>query len=194
MAAVVIADASPLIALARINGVPWLAALFGGVLVPEVVLAEVLTGRFPDSEAPIAAAIQTGWLQLATTVPPQPALPDLDEGEAASIRLALARGPQALLLIDERRRPGGGPGAGPEAGRHCRCDRPGPTARPDPLGQEPVCRAARQRRPHRTGGDSGRAAAVWRMRRLGYTPAWILDSRITDLVFMVRHEIGRAHV
>lgn len=25
------------------------------------------------------------------------------------------------------------------------------------------------------------------MRRLGYTPAWILDSRITDLVFMVRH-------
>jgi predicted nucleic acid-binding protein len=32
----------------------------------------------------------------------EPALPDLDEGEAASIRLALISGPQTLLLIDER--------------------------------------------------------------------------------------------
>jgi len=32
----------------------------------------------------------------------EPALPDLDEGEAASIRLALVSGPQTLLLIDER--------------------------------------------------------------------------------------------
>ncbi len=32
----------------------------------------------------------------------EPALPDLDEGEAASIRLALVHGPQTLLLIDER--------------------------------------------------------------------------------------------
>jgi len=29
-------------------------------------------------------------------------MPDLDEGEAASIRLALVSGPQTLLLIDER--------------------------------------------------------------------------------------------
>jgi predicted nucleic acid-binding protein len=32
----------------------------------------------------------------------EPHLPDLDEGEAASIRLALLSGPQTLLLIDER--------------------------------------------------------------------------------------------
>jgi len=32
----------------------------------------------------------------------EPALPDLDEGEAASIRLALVSGPQILLMIDER--------------------------------------------------------------------------------------------
>ena len=31
-----------------------------------------------------------------------PVLPDLDEGEAASIRLALALGGETLLLIDER--------------------------------------------------------------------------------------------
>jgi predicted nucleic acid-binding protein len=39
MAAIVIADASTLIALARVNGLSWLQQLF-----TEVMLAEVLTG------------------------------------------------------------------------------------------------------------------------------------------------------
>lgn len=43
MAAVVIADASPLIALARVEGLGWLRALFGEVLVTTVVVEEVLT-------------------------------------------------------------------------------------------------------------------------------------------------------
>jgi predicted nucleic acid-binding protein len=102
MAAVVIADASPLIALARVGGLDWLPALFGEVLVTEVVLAEVLTGRFPESEAPLAAAVQAGWLRVVASVPSDPELGALDEGEAASIRLALASGPRVLLLIDER--------------------------------------------------------------------------------------------
>ena len=76
--------------------------MFGHVLATKVVLGEVLTGRFPESEASIAEAIQSGWLRVATTVLSGPTLPDLDEGEAASIRLALASGPQVLLLIDER--------------------------------------------------------------------------------------------
>ena len=98
MATVVIADASPLIALARVDGLGWLAALFGEVLVTDVVLAEVLPGRFPESEAPIREAIRVGLVRVAANVPSTPALPDLDEGEAASIRLALASGPQVLLL------------------------------------------------------------------------------------------------
>jgi predicted nucleic acid-binding protein len=64
VAAIVIADASPLIALARVNG---------------LVLFQ-------------ATAVDTS----------EPALPDLDEGEAASIRLALSRREPVLLLIDER--------------------------------------------------------------------------------------------
>lgn len=54
MAAVVIADASPLIALARVDGLSWLRALFGDVLVTTVVVQEVLTGDFPATEAPTA--------------------------------------------------------------------------------------------------------------------------------------------
>ena len=102
MAAVVIADASPLIALARVNGLAWLQALFTEVFVTDVVLREVLTGRFLETEAPIQQALTDGWLRAEDPGTTEPALSELDEGEAASIRLALASGPQALLLIDER--------------------------------------------------------------------------------------------
>ena len=102
MVAIVIADASPLIALARVNGIVWLQDLFGEVVVTTVELREVLTGRFPESEAPIETALAAGWLKSVAAEMADPALPDLDEGEAASIRLALARGPGSLQLIDER--------------------------------------------------------------------------------------------
>jgi predicted nucleic acid-binding protein len=82
MAAIVIADASPLIALARVGGLSWLQQLF-----TEVMLTDVLTA---------------GWLQTVAIATTEPALPDLDEGEASSIRLALSRNGPALLLIDER--------------------------------------------------------------------------------------------
>jgi len=102
VAAIVISDASPLIALARVNGLPWLQQLFTAVMVTDVVLAEVLTGRYPDTEAPIEQALEAGWLQATSVDTTEPVLPDLDEGEAASIRLALSYGRPALLLIDER--------------------------------------------------------------------------------------------
>ena len=57
MAAIVIADASPLIALARVGGLSWLQQLFTEVMLTDVVLAEVLTGRYPDTEAPIRQAL-----------------------------------------------------------------------------------------------------------------------------------------
>jgi hypothetical protein len=53
VAAIVIADASALIALARVNGLGWLEALFGPVLVSEEVMAEVLSGGYPAREEPI---------------------------------------------------------------------------------------------------------------------------------------------
>ncbi|MGB7564767.1 MAG: DUF3368 domain-containing protein [Prochlorococcaceae cyanobacterium] len=102
MAAVVISDASPLIGLARVNGIGWLQELFKEVLIPEVVANELLTGGFPAEEERLTAALEAGWLRIVSTIPDGPELPDLDEGEAASIRLALAEAGPALLLIDER--------------------------------------------------------------------------------------------
>ena len=43
-----------------------------------------------------------GLVATTATAGREPALPDLDEGEAASIRLALASGPDVLVLFDER--------------------------------------------------------------------------------------------
>ena len=56
MARLVLTDASPLIALARIDALDWLRALFGTVWMPPEVHAEVLPGRGLADEAAIAAA------------------------------------------------------------------------------------------------------------------------------------------
>jgi predicted nucleic acid-binding protein len=102
MARCVLTDASPLIGLARVEGLPWLRALFGEVSMPVEVRDEVLAGKgFVDALA-IAAAIDSGWLKVCAPAPDVPVLPELDEGEAACIRIALSQGGQALLLMDER--------------------------------------------------------------------------------------------
>ena len=102
MARYVLTDASPLIGLARVDGLPWLRALFGEVSMPVEVRDEVLANRdFADAVA-IATAIDSGWLNVCAPAPGFPALPELDEGESACIRIALAHGGQVLLLMDER--------------------------------------------------------------------------------------------
>lgn len=105
MAGFVVADASPLIGLARVNGLHWLQALFGTVWIPPEVRAEVVSaqgGRSFAEEALILHALGQGWLQVADPSATDHALPDLDEGESACIRIALAQPQAALLLMDER--------------------------------------------------------------------------------------------
>ncbi len=102
MAGYVLTDASPLIGLAHVGGLLWLTQLFGSVWVPEQVRSEVIGNRGFAGEAAILAAEQAGWLKLAPAAPAGPELPDLDEGEAACIRIALAQAVPALLLMDER--------------------------------------------------------------------------------------------
>lgn len=101
MAGLVICDASPIIGLARVNGLNWLRPLFGRVWIPEQVESEVLSGRARQDQAVIRIALDTGILNVWPN-PIEPVITvDLDEGESACINLVLAH-PVSLLLIDER--------------------------------------------------------------------------------------------
>ena len=102
MAGRVLSDASPLIGLGYVDGLPWLQQLFAAVWIPAEVNAELITGQGFAGEAALLQAQADGWLRLAGPTPAAPALPDLDEGEAACIRCALADAQAALLLMDER--------------------------------------------------------------------------------------------
>lgn len=108
---VVIADASPLIALARIDRLALLPALLGSVKVVQSVYNEVMTGAFDPTETRIAQAFADTSLQLVADVAPvfdtmaPLAVADwvhLDPGEAASISFALLAPHQHVLLIDEQ--------------------------------------------------------------------------------------------
>lgn len=103
MARLVLSDASPIIGLARVEGLDWLGSLFGVVWIPAEVRREVLPGSGAADERIIEAAEASGILRVwPEDAPGVPELPDLDEGESACIRIGLAQGGNALLLIDER--------------------------------------------------------------------------------------------
>lgn len=111
---VVIADAGPLIGLARIDQLALLPGLFDQVWITEVIAAEI--GLAPASVDPqsypglasLQLSCQQGWLQIAPALeldPYQPINPGVDAGEASAIGLALrqqAAGHSVLLVVDDR--------------------------------------------------------------------------------------------
>lgn len=97
---VVIADAGPLIALAEIGQLQLLPALFGRLLIPPAVQAEIL--REPTASA-LTEALDAGWVVVRT---PQDENAvhflrnDLDAGESEAIVLAREVSPQWIILDD----------------------------------------------------------------------------------------------
>jgi len=114
MTRIVIADAGPLIALARIDHLALLGKLFGSVSVTSIVADEVLQGGdFPDRSMLSQAFSQT-WLQRVNVDSPSQLsqtkslmnLHQIDAGEAGSMVLAQqaqTEGGQALLVMDDLR-------------------------------------------------------------------------------------------
>jgi predicted nucleic acid-binding protein len=94
-----IADAGPLIALARIQQLVLLRQLFRTVTITAVVAGELGCGL---------PALEAGWIVISdfeASAADQPLNPGVDAGEASAIGLALrlqAAGEQVLLLIDDR--------------------------------------------------------------------------------------------
>ncbi|MDY7096162.1 MAG: DUF3368 domain-containing protein [Acidobacteriota bacterium] len=97
----ILSDTSPLLGLSRVDGIPWLADLFGEVWITTEVSQELLATS--AIEQPIRQALDAGWLQLLdppNDLPPCP--PHLGPGEWSTIQGALAHDGPCLLLMDDR--------------------------------------------------------------------------------------------
>lgn len=94
-----VVNASPVIALARVNKLGLLRDLCRELLVPLPVAAEVLAGAPSD---PARQAIQRGWGTpvAAERVPPELIEWGLGPGETAVLAVALERRPATAVLDD----------------------------------------------------------------------------------------------
>jgi len=101
----VIADAGPLIGLARTGHLELLHELYGSVLIPPRVVSELRLSQDRPGARALKAAVAEGWLrevELETAEKPEGANLVVDSGEAEAIALARER-PLRFLLLDERR-------------------------------------------------------------------------------------------
>ena len=97
---IVIVNTTPIIALALVNKLTLLQALYGAVLMPPAVQAEVLAGG--KTNIGVTELQEADWIKLTSLKDPRRAdlLSDLDRGEAEV--LALAQESNAnLVIIDE---------------------------------------------------------------------------------------------
>ena len=98
---IVIADASPLIALAKINQLHLLPALFSTVQITQAVADECLLNPSPDAKL-ISAALKAGWLQrVDNPIFKHPLSRSLGLGEQSSIEYALQTERKTLLILDD---------------------------------------------------------------------------------------------
>lgn len=97
---VVLADASPLIGLARIGGLAWLRRLYKSVSVTRAVRAEISV-RGQPGEAALSAALRARWIRRVRDEPRGPTLPRLDQGEASTLRAAVFLGDRAVVILDD---------------------------------------------------------------------------------------------
>jgi len=96
----VVADAGPLIGLARIDRLDLLRRLFRQVIIPEAVAAELCMDSALSGAKVLSAASRQGWLKTVSVSGVRPELlAVVDRGEAEAITFAERKG--ALLLIDE---------------------------------------------------------------------------------------------
>ena len=103
---IAVADASPLIGLAKASRLRLLHRLYGDILIPPQVYADVVTlGKRRAGAVAVANAVESGWMKIVPVrskrlVPPQFA--GLGEGEA--IALALERKADVIILDDRAAR------------------------------------------------------------------------------------------
>ena len=103
----VVADTSPLIALARIGELDLLRRLYGRVVLPPAVKGELAIGSDRPGAMVLEAALAAGWISVRSVsdrVSVRELSMLLDPGEAEAIVLAEERRARLLLIDDSRGR------------------------------------------------------------------------------------------
>ncbi|AQT59703.1 DUF3368 domain-containing protein [Cellvibrio sp. PSBB023] len=95
-----VADTSPLLALARVDFLQALCGLFDQVCVTQSVAAECLVKLERLDAQRVQAAIHAGFLLVVPDPQVRVSLSHLDRGEQTALEYALVE--QATVLIDER--------------------------------------------------------------------------------------------
>ena len=98
---IVLADASPLIGLARVGGLPWLRKLYRTISITKAVRSEATGAHELPGAIAISAALKQGWIRVLRQEWSEPPLLQLDTGEASTLRAAVALGPGTLVLLDD---------------------------------------------------------------------------------------------
>lgn len=97
---VVVSDTGPLRYLVEIDAIDLLPNLYGGILTTPEVLGELKFDHFPDRVRTWAETPPT-WLEIAAPTTIRRFTPEVHQGEASAISLAVERSAD-LILIDER--------------------------------------------------------------------------------------------
>jgi predicted nucleic acid-binding protein len=97
----VISNTSPLFYLHRIGLLDLLRRLYGQVVVPDAVIAEIHAGAAQGEDVPDLKAL--AWIVQRSVLVPEVLrlVTDLGEGEAQVLALALEN-PKALAILDDR--------------------------------------------------------------------------------------------
>ena len=101
--AVVVSDAGPLIALAKVDALFVARRLFARLQIPEAVWSEC-RGKPGDDSRRIEQAERNGWLRvvrLTTEATRKRFPPSLGRGEIEALQLAMETRP-SLLIVDDR--------------------------------------------------------------------------------------------
>lgn len=103
----VVADAGPLIGMARVGHLSLLQGLYGGVLIPPRVFEELrISSNKPGAKA-ISEAVHTGWIKVVEIKTGRNSNVQtllIDAGEADAIQLAIEQNANLLLMDDKRGR------------------------------------------------------------------------------------------
>ena len=107
MTRAIVSDTGPLIALARVGRLDLLRRLYGQVIVPPAVHAELALGSNRPGAMALAATLEAGWVVVQPTTDTSAVSEvarHLDRGEAEAIALAEQRSARFLLIDDAKGR------------------------------------------------------------------------------------------